>query len=126
MLPFPVSPKISISTSVLESNHSACITIYNPKRLIHHPSSSSYELKKYIIAAIPGDGEDVVLATMEAAFQDDPVQVPVILPPQIEAKNGVVKVGAKYGDGLVVYSKAALVEDWPLYGKICDCIYTGY
>ena len=102
---------------MLENKHSACVTVYNPRRLIHHLSNSKFELKKYVVVAKPKDAKEVVLKTCEATFSETPVHIPVTLPPQIEETSGVVRVGAEYGDGLVVYSKTDLVEDWPHYGE---------
>ncbi len=101
---------------MLENNHTACITIYNPRRLIHHPSNF-YQLQRYIIVAKPQGGKEVVLTTSEATFSENSVEVPVTLPPQLTARSGEVMVGAEYGNGVVVYSKTDTVEDWPHYGK---------
>ena len=110
-----MSPKISAAMS--DDGHCANITIYSPKRLLYHSSRAKYELKKYIVFAELEDGQEVQLTTAEGSFSEDTVFLVVPLLPQIGTRRGVVKVGAKYGDGLVVYSKPHVIEDWPLYSR---------
>ena len=91
---------------------------YSPRRLIHHPSNFKYELRRYIIVAKLVDGKEIELKTSKAVFGEEPMQVTVTLPPQIEVTSGELRIGAEYGDGLVVYSEPGmLVKEWPHYGE---------
>ncbi len=110
-----MSPEISANIS--DNNHTMSVTVYPPKRLIHHPSHSKFELRRYVCAAKPEGGEEIELGTVEATFREDPVQMLVTLPPQVQATKGEVRVRAEYEDGYVVYSKSDAIENWPHYGK---------
>ena len=88
--------------------------MYTPKRLLHHPS---HNLKKYIVVAKPGDGEEFQVLTSEARFGEAAVEMVVTLPPRMSAGDGEVWVGAEYGDGSVADSMPDTVEDWPQYGE---------
>ena len=96
-------------------DHTAAISVYNPERILCHPSNSKFELVMDVVELRVGDQQERVrLAVQDASFGAT-VQMKVTLPPQAQQTSGELWVGCQYGDGRVEYCKPISV-DLPCHG----------
>ena len=102
---------------MITGNHEALVSVYNPKRLIYHPSNSKFELCKNVIVLINEDHNlSITLYTCDAKFGEDQCDVMVFLPLQACQMSGKLIVGAVYRDGRVEYSNQYFLDKLPYYG----------
>ena len=110
-----------ISTQV---DHTAVISVYNPERILCHPSNSKFELVKDMLELRVGDQQERVCLAVEDASFGVTVVMKVTLPPQIQQTSGELWVGCQYGDSRVEYCKPISV-DLPCHGMFFFLIVHG-
>ena len=106
-----------ITVAMSERNHKACVSVYSPQRMMHHPSKLKFELHSYKYIVKMNSGDTVELGTTEAEFKEDSTSHVVSLPPQAHKMAGKLMVGAVYGDGTEVLSGPIEIE-LPCYSKL--------
>lgn len=111
-----------VSIEFTDNNHEACVTVYTPKRIMHHLSRSKFELRNYKYVVETENGETIDLGMTAAEFSEDCSYHVVKLPPQVCRVLGKLKVGAVYGDGRVEFSRPTEFE-MPCYGKYNACMH---